>query len=344
MPQGQGCHMMQSIVRRWSNPETILVVTNLLEGPSVMLHATYQARLSGAKILLVHVIRPFTLRADPDAGMPCTLPSPALRVVQTTLDQMTRAFEREGILCEPVILRGIPTEQIPLLIKSRGVERVLVANRNARGVERLLMGSVAEELAAVLDIPVCIIGQGAHPGPRLEVPPGRILVATSFRPSSSLCISFACALAEDHHARLTLLHVLESSRLRGGSQYVEAQAATGAAGQKLADSIPAGARERCEIDLEVRVGDAATEILDVASSVHYDFIILGSPPESIVTRILGSSVIHRIISEANCPVITVKPVDMTVKAMTHELFHAHPDSLHAESPALKYLGSARTGN
>src|ERR1035437_7746397 len=248
--------MTQSIVRRWSNPETILVVTNLLEGPSVMLHATYQARLSGAKILLVHVVRPSTLRSDPGAGMPCMLPSPALRVVQATLDNMVRAFEREGILCE----RVIPTEQIPLLVKCRGVERVLVAARNARGVERLLMGSVAEELAAVLDIPVCIIGQAAHPGPRLEIPPGRILVATSFRPSSSLCVSFGCAFAEEHHARLTLLHVLESSRLCGGSQYVEAQTATGAARQKLADGISLPARERCEIDLEVRVGDAATEI------------------------------------------------------------------------------------
>jgi nucleotide-binding universal stress UspA family protein len=337
--------MTQSTVRRWSNPETILVVTNLLEGPSVMLHATYQARLSGAKILLVHVIRSSTLRADPSPGMPSMLPSPALRVVQATLDNMVRAFEREGILCEPVILRGIPTEQIPLLVKCRGVERVLVAARSARGVERLLMGSPAEELAAVLDIPVCIIGQGAHPGPHLEIPPGRILVATSFRPGSSLCVSFACAFAEAHHARLTLLHVLESARLCGGSQYVEAQVATGAARQKLSDGIPGLFRERCEIDLEVRVGDPAAEILEVAGSTRYDFIILGSPPASIVSRILGSSVIHRVVSEANCPVIMVKPVDLTVKATTHELFYAKPDSAKQESSILTPLRAvARTGN
>ena len=328
--------MTKSTVLRWSNPKTILVVTNLLEGPSMMLHAAYQARLSGAKILLVHVIRPSTLRSDPAAAMPSMLPSPALRVVQAALDNMVTAFEREGILCEPVILRGVPTEQIPILVKCRGVERVLVVNRNARGVERLLMGSIAEELAAVLDIPVCIIRQGAHPGPRLEIPPGRILVATSFRPSSSLCVDFACSLAEEHHASLTLLHVIESSRLCGGSQYVEAQAATGAARQKLADGIPERARERCEIDLEVRVGDAATEILGVASSVHYDFIILGSPPDSIVTRILVSSVIHRVVSESNCPVITVKPVDMTVEAATHELLHALPGP---DIAAVKYLRS-----
>jgi nucleotide-binding universal stress UspA family protein len=337
--------MTQSTVRRWSNPETILVVTNLRDGPSVMLHATYQARLSGAKILLVHVIRPSTLRAGPGPGMPSTLPSPALRVVQATLDDMVTAFEREGILCEPLILRGIPAEQIALLVKSRGVGRVLVANRNARGVERLLIGSVAEELTAALDIPACIIGQGAHPGPRLEIPPGRILVATSFRPSSSLCVSFACAFAEEHHARLTVLHVLDTAKLCGGSQYVEAQAATGAARQKLADGIPQSARERCEIDLEVRVGDAGTEILEAAGSVHYDFIILGTQPDSIVSRILGSSVIHRVVSEANCPVITVKPVDLMVKATTHEWSGAQGDSSHAESSALTAVGSApRTGN
>lgn len=337
--------MTQSTVRRWSNPETILVVTNLLEGPSVMHHATYQARLSGAKILLAHVIQPFTLRADPGSGMPSILPSPVFRVVQATLDNMARAFQRDGIPCEPTILRGIQTEQVPLLVKSRGVDRVLIAARGARGVERLLMGSPAEELAAVLDIPVCIIGQGAHPGPRPEIPPRRILVATSFRPNSSLCADFACALAEEHHAHLTFLHVLESSKLRGGAQYLEAQVTIGAARQRLAESVPGPARERCEIELEVRVGDAATEILEMAGSMRYDFIILGTPSDSIISRVLGGSVIHRVVSEANCPVITVKQVDLTVRTATRELFCAEPDLSHAEASTLTSVGSASgTGN
>jgi nucleotide-binding universal stress UspA family protein len=328
--------MTQSGVRRWSNPETILVVTNLLEGPSVLLHAIYQARLSGAKVLLVHVIRPTNARADAGSGVLSTLPSPALRIVQATLDNMTRGFQREGILCEPVILRGISTEQIPLLVKRRGVERVLVASRNARGVERLLMGSPAEELAAVLDIPVCIIGQGVRPGSHFGSPPRRILVATSFRPSSSLCVSFACAFAEDHHARLTLLHVLESVTM-GELQYEQAQTA---AQQKLATYIPARAKEVCEIDLQIRVGEPAAEILEVAASTCQDFIILGSPLGSVVSRILGSSVIHRVVSGANCPIITVKQADLTVKASTGEPFYAQPGSIEPVRCALKQLESA----
>src|SRR6185437_7137626 len=135
MSHDRGYRMEQSAVCRWSNPKTILVVTNLLEGPSVILHATNQARLNRAKILLVHVTQPSTSRAEPGC-----------RVAQAALENMLKTFEREGIPCESFMLRGIPTEEIQSLVKSRGVDRVLVGARNARGVERLLMGSVAEEL------------------------------------------------------------------------------------------------------------------------------------------------------------------------------------------------------
>ena len=49
--------MAQSTIVRWSDPKVILVATNLLEGQTLILHAMYQARLSGAKVLLVHVVR-----------------------------------------------------------------------------------------------------------------------------------------------------------------------------------------------------------------------------------------------------------------------------------------------
>lgn len=325
--------MKQRTIRRWSNPETILVATNLLEGSSVILHTVYQARLSRAKILLVHVVRPSPLRTNPTAGVPFVQPSPALLEVQARLDQMARAYQREGILCEPIILSGTPTEQIPLLVRSRGVDRVVVATRSPRGVERLLMGSVAEQLAAAMDVPVCIVGHGAHRGSGNDSSPRRILVATSFRPSSSLCVSFACAFAEEHRTHLTLLHVLESVRM-GTSQIEEVEIA---ARQELATCITLHAKERCQIDLEIRVGDPATEILKVANLVRHDFITLGSPPDSIVSRILGSSVIHRVVSEADCPVLTIKPLHSAVMTSTDGLLHTEPVRINPDASTQNFL-------
>ena len=62
------------------------------------------------------------------------------------LDETVREFLHGGILCEPIILGGHPTEQIALLAKSRRVDRVIVGTRYASGIARLVEPSVAEEL------------------------------------------------------------------------------------------------------------------------------------------------------------------------------------------------------
>ena len=62
--------MAKSAIVRWSAPEVILVATNLLEGHTLLLHAIYQAKLSRATVLLVHVIRPSFLRVNARDGEP----------------------------------------------------------------------------------------------------------------------------------------------------------------------------------------------------------------------------------------------------------------------------------
>ena len=310
--------MKQSTVDRWSNPEVILVITDFLEGPSLMLHATSQAKLSGARIILVHVARPSFLRASSDPRNPSSVPSFESQASGTGMDQMVSSAARRGILCEPVLVTGAPVEQIALLVKSRGVDRVIVASRSLRGVERLLVGSIAEELAATLEVPVCMVGQGTHPSPNgCITPPGQILVANSLHRGSSLCTSFASAFAEVHGARLTLLHVLDSGRI-DKSQTDEARAL---ARQKLDACIPMQGNEALRPTIEIREGDAATKILDVANSLPYDFIVLGSSPHSAVSRILASRVIHRVVNEAKCPVITIKPMELAERDVMHESFH-----------------------
>lgn len=334
--------MTQSTLRRWTSPEVILVATNFLEGSSLMIHAIDQAKFSGAKIMLVHVVRPSTLRANSDPRHPCALPISGPSTVQTTLDQMVRSVERYGIPCEPVVLKGAPAEQISLLVKNRGLDRVIIATRSLCGVERLLMGSVAEELTAILEVPVCIVGNHAHPGPNACVTRhGRILVADSFHPSSALCTSFACAFAEVHQAHLTLLHVLDSDRM-GEAQREHARVI---ARQELGAYIPSESKELRHPLVEIREGDAATQILEVASLLPYDFIILGSAPDSRVCRILASTVIHRVVSEAGCPVITIKPLDLKLRLDVRNSFSVEPVPvpIRGDSKGLT-LGFMRTGD
>lgn len=309
--------MTKNTLRRWSSPEMILVATNLLDGPALMLHAVSQAKLTGAKVLLVHVIRPAYLRADSEYGLPFVLPGPAIRTARAMLDELTSQFQQEGVLCEPMVLKGLPQEQIPLLVKSRQVDRVLVATRHPRGVERLLERSVAEELMAILDVPVCMIGRHADSHALSKRSPGQVLVATSLKPGSAHYVRFAFAFAEFHNAHLTLLHVLDTE----GVNEVQRQQARISAEQKLSATVAGEAPLWCKPVLSIREGDTTYRILDEASAMPPGFIILGAPTPSHVIRLLDVSIVHRVVTDARCPVITLKPLASIEEQIEHECFH-----------------------
>ena len=307
--------MAQSTVGRWSSPELILLVSDLFDGPKPILHAISQAKLSGAKVLILHVTPPH-LQAVASDGFRPAIQSSESGMVQTKMNETIDKVQREGILCEPVVLTGLPAEQIPALVKSRGVDRVIVATRIECRVERLLDGSVAEDLMASLEVPVYTIGPHAHPravrGPR----PRQVLLATSFRPGSSVCTGFASTFAERHQGQLTMLHVLDA----GGMSEHQRGKAREAARQKLSAYIPSGVHLKHSPVITIHEGDPATAILERAGSSPEDLVVLGSPSSSLVSRILAGNVVHHVITKARCPVVTIKPTASSVRDVIRESF------------------------
>jgi len=293
--------MKESVVVRWSSPKLILVATNLLEGQSLLLHAIFQARLSKAKVLLVHVIPHTYLKRDFQDGAPSFLPGPRVRAAKESLDGAAKEFQRAGVLCEPIVLTGSPAEQISLLVKLRAVDRVIAGTRYASGIAHLVEPSVAEELIATLEVPVCIIGRRTHPKGGCAVSLGNVLLATSLHSTNPLLATFASTLAEVNNARLTLLHVLDSEGM--GEQ--EREIARSASRQKLSALVPDGARHRYPPEFMIREGDPATVILHEAGSFSQDILILGSS-SSMAPRLLADSVVRHVIVEAQCPVITIR--------------------------------------
>jgi nucleotide-binding universal stress UspA family protein len=293
--------MNQSAIVHWSKPEVILVATDLLEGYTLVLHAIYQARLSNAQVLLVHVVPLSHMRMDPNDGRPFVVSGSEVRNVKAKLDEIAQEFQREGVVCEPVVLSGRPGEQISRFAKARGVARVIVGTRNTDGVARLVEESVAEELIATLDMPVCIIGRRNHPGAACGTPLGCILVAASLEPGSEILVRFGSTLAEVNHSQLVLLHVLDAA----GMNEQQLEMAKFAARRKLAYLIPKEAKHRFAPVCHVKEGDPAKIIVSEAGSDSHDLVILGSPHPSIVSWLLGASIVHRVVIESECPVVTV---------------------------------------
>ena len=304
--------MTQSAIVRWSNPEVILVATNLFDGYPLIMHAIYQAKLSHARVLLVHVIPISRLMGEATYGLPIRLPSPLVRSVKAKLEEIASDVRREGVECESIVLKGAPEQEIPLLVKSRAVDRVIVATRSASGIARLVGVSVAEELIAGLEVPVCIVGRRNHPGAACNTPLGRVLLATTLHLDSLLLAGVAGALAASNHSQLTLLHVLNTE----GMSERQRESALAMTRKRLCALVPDHSTHRVPPIFLVYEGDPATIILREAGTMAQDLIILGSPHPSMVSWVLDTSVVRRVVIESQCPVIVIRP---TIQATTEFL-------------------------
>jgi nucleotide-binding universal stress UspA family protein len=113
---------------------------------------------------------------------------------------------------------------------------------------------------------------------------------------------FANALAESHHSHLTLLHVLDCA----GMTEQEREVARCKAQLQLSWLVPKEARSRHQGVVLTQEGEPTSFIPAAISSMSQDLIILGAPFPSLISWILGTSVVHRVIEEAECPVLTIK--------------------------------------
>ena len=317
--------MPKNSIARWSNPGRILVATSLFDDHTLIQHAIFQARLSHAAVLVVHVISPSNLIAEAKCSALFVLPNPTAEAIRTKLDVAAAEVLKEGISCESIVVEGLPEEEIPRLVKSRLVDRVIVATRDISGVARLIDEAVAEKLVEFLDVPVCIVGQRTHTRAASVAHLGRILLATSLHSTSSMLADFASGLAEANQAHLTLLHVLGSK----GMSEQQHEMARLAVRRRLAALVPNEARHRFQPLLLIREGDPASIVIENTGSLSPDLVILGAPHSSRASRPLSSSILRRVVAESRCPVITLKSTSSGLADEIHELTPTEVTSTHS---------------
>jgi len=84
-----------------------------------------------------------------------------------------------------------------------------------------------------------------------------------------------------------------------------------AAGQQILDSYEAKVKEgRDSLQKNVRMllemGDAAQKIMETASKIKCDLVLIGSRGREGFKELLLGSVSHKVTNHASCPVLVVK--------------------------------------
>ena len=149
-----------------TNPDSTLVATKFSDTHALLLsHAVAQARSGGARILLVHVVPPFTSDKKTAQGVVRIAPAGLSQNARDALEYEALQLQWQGIVCDPVLLNGDPAEQIAAIARARGADRILLgpSRRYASTGEG---ASVAERLMASIDIPVFVLDRQLTPRDR----------------------------------------------------------------------------------------------------------------------------------------------------------------------------------
>jgi nucleotide-binding universal stress UspA family protein len=191
------------------------------------------------------------------------------------------------------------------MIAKHGIDLIVIGTRGRRGVRKLLLGSVAEEIYRLADPPVLTVGPRAVSSKSRAVSLKRILYATDLSPESVSAMDYAWSLSTEFQAQLLVARIEEGDQgipkanveLR---EFFEAWEK--AKGLKESRGLPP--------EFLVEAGSPADRVLEIASEQRVDLIVLGiravSFTEARVLAHLAGRTADKIVAGSSCPVLTIR--------------------------------------
>lgn len=257
----------------------------------------------GAVLHLVHVE---VLSEDP-YGTPDDAAGPGARLrerLKAVVDRDRDAgqpYDPESVKMEHAVVRGVAAA--PAILQyadAHDVDLVVMGRHGRRGLQRTVLGSVAE--AVVLDAPCPVVTVPA--GYVLAGESPSVLVAVDFSAQSATAVEVAARLAAWMGADLDVLHVVETVGRAPEEAPEEAARArlTALSASVLEDVDDAPAAVRHHV-VSGRPGDG---VMDVVRETAPALLVVGPRGHAGLGRLLGS-VADRAVREAPCPVVVSRP-------------------------------------
>jgi nucleotide-binding universal stress UspA family protein len=286
--------------------KNILYLTDFSEPSEAALpFAAAIARKYGANVHALHVLvpNPYVYATASSLGMVQEAEEESAKAAMQRVES-----QLAGVSNDAILERGAevwPT--IEQTMKERHIDLIVLGTHGRTGAQKLLLGSVAEEIFRRSPVPVLTIGPnvrvGLHNGAQFH----RILFATDFSPEAAAAASYAVSLAQETHARLLSLHVIPLRESHEEQQQVDLSVAE--AIHQLYEVVPKNVELDAPQEVAVEYGDAAGRILEVAKRRIADLIVLGvrgAEGRLGAATHLERATAHKVVAHAGCPVLTVR--------------------------------------
>lgn len=255
------------------------------------------ARKYGSQVFAVNIV---SLLPFPSSSPTQALQALAAQGVREARETMQRVEERCGdIPHETLIRKGEIWAELAKIVAEKEIDMIVCGTHGRTGVNKMLLGSVAENIYRQAPCPVLTVGPNVSGEPESVGDIHTILYPTDFTSESMAAAPYAISLAQENQARLYLLHVAEIPV----STAVEREVAS-----RLRGLVPGDADLACAPKAFVDFGDPAHKITELAEELMVDLIVLGPRRPAIFRGAshLPGTTAQFVVSRAICPVLTAR--------------------------------------
>jgi nucleotide-binding universal stress UspA family protein len=298
--------------------KSVLVASDFTEASKKPVrHAISIARHFKAKFYLGHVVSSvgFTIAGAEALEL-------ATNAARRDLDQAERKLvdggALEGLSHEFIVRQGDVWQELETIIREKQVELLVIGAHARQGIEKVMLGSVAEQIFREADKLVLTVGPNATVDAPLEISDGSrsFLFATDFTEASLRALPFAVSFANHFRKRLVLLHVAPVMPISESFSWSSAPEGVGpmreeareTALKRLREFISGNFRFSVEPELMVEFGKHGEQILRVARTLHTDLIIMGldHSKHGRLAAHLPTTTAYQVVCQAHCSVLTVR--------------------------------------
>ena len=273
-------------------------------------YAIALARWQSARLNLLEVVEeapppPGVTRAPKSDGVP----NETRTALERDLRRALTARRASDVKVEISLRKGTAVQEILAQAKTSRADLIVIGSHGRGGVQRLVLGSVAERVLRLATCPVLTVRRGVRLVRRSRSPFETILCPTDFSAAANKAVAYAKRLAQEADAKLILMTAVEwpfGDEVTSGAVAELQKSIASNASDALTRLLPRPASNGPRAQAIVAVGKASAAIVKVARARSVDLIVMGvSGRGALDVAILGSTT-HHVIREGAWPVLTVR--------------------------------------
>ena len=132
----------------------LIPLENSSADETILAHIKPLARMTSAKLLLVHVADGWVARNFNQLQL---AESEEMKQDRAYLEKRTRELTAEGFSCAAVLALGEPSDEIIKLAREKNVDLIAMTTHGHRLISDILYGATADKVRHAVDVPVLLL-------------------------------------------------------------------------------------------------------------------------------------------------------------------------------------------